>query len=128
MPITLHKFDNPKLCVVNHILQYLKITKDKRVGEDFFISFHKPHAAVARSTFSRWLKMALAKAGVDTNKYGPHSTRAASTSAANKSGTPIGDILKSASWSSAGTFKKFYLKDLEDKSGSFSQAVLSCST
>ena len=86
------------------ILQYLNITKDKRIGEEFFISIQKPHAAVARSTFSWWVKLALDNAGVDMNKYGPHSTRAASTSAASMGGTPINDILKSASWASGSVF------------------------
>ena len=78
-PITLETFENPKLCVVKHIIQYLYLTKDIRTGEEFFISIQKPHAAVARSTFSRWIKLALSNAGVDMSKYGPHSTTAART-------------------------------------------------
>ena len=124
-PIVLETFENPKLCVVKHIIQYLYLTKDKRTGEEFFISIQKPHAAVARSTFSRWIKLALSNAGVDMSKYGPHSTRAASTSAASMGGTSINEILKSASWASGGTFQRFYLRDVEEKSISFSQSVLS---
>ena len=124
-PVTLFSFDNSKLCIVKHLDAYLKLTKDLRKGNDLFISTQKPHAAVTRNTFSRWIKTALSNAGVDTAVFSPHSTRSASTSAANKCGASTGDILKAASWSSVNTFRRFYCRDIEDHSVSFANAVLS---
>ena len=46
--------------------------------------------------------------------YTGHSCRAAATSAALFKGVGVKTILKSASWSNVNTFRKFYLKQLED--------------
>ena len=54
----------------------------------------------------------LEDAGIDTTKFGAHSTRAASTSAAAKEGTPLEVILESAGWSNCGAFDKFYQKPI----------------
>ena len=55
-------------------------------------------------------------AGVDVNIFSPHSTRAASTSKANRSGTVrLGTILKTAGWTNARTFAKFYDKPIEEE-------------
>ena len=52
-------------------------------------------------------------AGIDVNKFKPHSTRAASTSQAAKRGVPLDIIMKSAGWKSETTFTKFYHKPVE---------------
>ena len=48
--------------------------------------------------------------GINVETFNPHSTRAASASAAFKMDTNIDDILKTAGWSNAKTFAKFYNK------------------
>ena len=87
---------NPKICLVSHLHAYLKQTEPLRKGQELLISFNKPHAPVARGTFSRWVKTMLAAAGVDTVHYGPHTTRAASCSAAANRGASLTSILKAA--------------------------------
>ena len=52
--------------------------------------------------------------GIDSGRYTAHSFRSASTSAAAFGGVSIMTIMKSASWKNVDTFKKFYLKDLEE--------------
>ena len=76
------------------------------------LSFQKPFKPVSKDTISRWIKNVLKGAGIDTTKFGAHSTRAASTSAAAREGTPLEVILESAGWSNCQTFAKFYQKPI----------------
>jgi site-specific recombinase XerD len=78
------------------------------------ISTQKPHKAVSHQTISCWVKHILIKAGIN-NKYGPHNTRAASTSAARLRGVPLTTIAKTAGWKGAETFAKFYNKTIQEK-------------
>ena len=63
--------------------------------------------------------------GINTAIFKPHSTKAASTSKASKKGVPLGHILKTAGWSRASTFARFYNKPVTTEDNSFAQAVLS---
>ena len=63
-------------------------------------SYQKPHRPVSKDTVSRWLKMELQLAGIDTSTLSAHSTRAASTSAAKAQKLSITTIMASAGWSS----------------------------
>ena len=91
------------------------------------ISFQKPYKGVTIDTISRWLRIVLKLAGIDTAKFTGYSTRAASTSAANRTNIPITKILESAGWSNATTFNKFYNKPVND-SNNFGQLLLSSIT
>jgi len=51
----------------------------------------------------------MENAGIDTRKFKPHSTRAASTSAAKIRSVPKEDILLSVGWKSGCTFVKYNL-------------------
>lgn len=113
---------NERLCLVTHLRTYLEKTQELRKDcEKLFISFIQPHEAVSRDTFSRWVKTVLEEAGIDTKRYGSHSTRAASTSAAASKGVPLCTIMKAAGWSSKHTFAKFYNKSTDKN---FGQSVL----
>lgn len=114
--------DNEKLCPVRHLKKYLTVTKPLRKGKQLFISYSKPHCAVGKQTFSRWIKAVLRSAGIDTKKYTAHSTRSASCSAAEKRGVPFKTILKAGSWASDRVFVKFYKKDVSVSN--FGQIIL----
>ena len=104
------------LCIVKHFQHYLKRTEVLRGDvKQFFVSYTKPHKAVSPDTVSRWIKTTLAGAGIDTSKYGAHSTRSASTSAAKGNSISIATIMKSAGWSQESTFTKFYHKPVEHR-------------
>lgn len=106
---------NTKRCLVSHMRAYLRQTEPLRKGQaEVWLSFYKPHAPVARGTFSRWRKTTLAAAGLDTVHSGPHTTRAASCSAAASQGASLTSILKAAGWSSEATFTRFYRKTVVD--------------
>ena len=111
-PIELIGFrENPNLCVVKTVNEYIKRTKTKRTDtKQLFISYQKPYKPISKDTLARWLRDVLNRAGIDTEIFGAHSTRAASTSAAVARGTPIDEVLKAAGWASESTFTKFYKK------------------
>ena len=82
--------ENPKLCVVKTLSHYLERTQSFREQETkVFLTYQKPHHAVSASTISRWIKSMLKQAGVDTSNFEANSTRAASSSAANKQESPL---------------------------------------
>jgi len=113
-----------RLCVVTYLNEYIKRTKPFRTSSKLFLSFVRPHAPVAKNTISRWIKLTLGKAGIDTNIFKAHSTRAASTSAVRRD-VDVSIILKSAGWSRASTFAKFYNKPVnKDTDIAFGTAVL----
>ena len=52
----------------------------------------------------------MTQAIIDTNLLRPHSSREASSSAAEKRHLSIDDIMKRAGWVSCSTFERFYVK------------------
>ena len=84
--------------------------KVRQDNTQLLLSYVKPFKPVSRDTISRWMKMVLHVAGIDTSMFKPHSTRAASCSKANAKSVPIQSIMKAAGWSSENTFRRFYDK------------------
>lgn len=129
--ISIFAYRKAEICPVFTLKFYLNAVENKRVGDNILVSF-KTFRNVSTSTLSRWLKNVLSLAGIDINKFQAHSYRGAASSSAFQSGITLKDILKTANWKSARTFKKFYLRDVEnlseneDNTGqSFANAVLS---
>ena len=100
----------PFLCLEHYIAR----TETLRHDSALFISTVKPHNAVGTQTMSRWIKTVLQWSGIDMDLFKPHSTRHASSTAAFDASVPLDEILKKARWSSATTFKRFYLKHVMD--------------
>ena len=112
--------DDPRICVVQCLKEYVKRTTDIRQNEQqLLISYKAPHKAIGNQTLSRWLRTVLTRAGVSL-EYTGHSTRSASTSEAGNSGLPMEIILDAGDWSSATVFKKYYYKQPK----SFANVVL----
>lgn len=119
--------ENPCLCVATLIKEYLKRTAALRTedGSALFISFKKPFGPVSKQTLSRWVKEVLAKAGIDTTFFHPHSVRHASTSRAYAKGASMDVIRRSAGWSaSSAVFARFYNRPVAD-SADFLHSVFS---
>ncbi len=107
-----------RLCVVTYLKHYIHQTRHLRGKEtQLFISVKKPHEPVSKDTISRWISNVLKDAGIDVERFKPHSTRAASTSAANELGVPVSTILKTAGWSNEQTFSKYYKKPVKHTTG-----------
>jgi integrase len=98
------------ICPILVLREYLKRTKSVRGdNKQLFVSYQKPYQPVSRDTISRWVKVVLDNAGIDTTVYSAHSTRAAATSKAYQS-VPLDILIKSAGWSSDSTFQKYFNK------------------
>lgn len=126
--LSLPHYEDEKVCVMHTLLFYVEKTKTLRESQQLLISYctYKP---VTSSTVARWLKEVLMNSGIDVGQFKAHSFRSAAVSAAFAKGCSLQTILKTADWTSAKNFKKFYLRDVEPGTGTgniaFSNAVLS---
>lgn len=122
-PIVIHKFHETSLCVFNILNHYIERTQSIRSSTKLWVGYSKPHNPIGRQTISRWLKTVLEMAGIDT-KFSAHSTRMASTSKAAGCGVGMDTILRTAGWTNAKNFQKFYCRDTSEEDKSFSAGVL----
>ena len=129
-PLDLIAYHNDKkLCVVEHLKEYLQRTKQLRKGHSqLLLSYVKPFHPVSKDTISRWIKQVLEAAGIDTNKYSAHSSRAASTSSCKAKGLNLAEIMKSAGWSNSTTFARFYDKPVDTVTENFGSVLLHSNT
>lgn len=116
----------PELCAASVLLSYIEKTSADRDDslEYLFLSEKKPYKNINKQTLSKWVKMVLKNAGVDTKIFTPHSTRHSSTSKAWSCGISIDTIRRTAGWSETSrTFAQFYNRPLQDQFA-FAKAVL----
>ena len=117
---------DPKICVVTTLDFYLHLSKkwrDKGQSQ-LLLSSVKPHNEVQKSTVSGWIKTTLGDAGIDTNQFKAHSTRAASTSKASVCGLSLQDILNRGKWSSDSTWQKHYHKFVISKAKQYQDTIM----
>ena len=130
--LTFYAFpDDPQLCVISTLKEYLIRTKSRRVDStgnikktQLLLGHISPYVEVQSCTISRWLKETLKVAGIDVDTFKGHSTRSASSSKAGVSGLSISDILKRGSWSSESTWQQFYNKPVLSAEEEFQSKVL----
>ena len=114
-----------RLCVVFVLKEYLKRTKDKRMGHTkLFLSYVKPHGTVTKDTISKWLRTVMVNSGIDCDKFKVHSIRSAASSKARLNFVSIDKIISVAGWSNNKTFATFYNKPITTSNEEFSNAVL----
>ncbi|CAG2188300.1 unnamed protein product [Mytilus edulis] len=83
-----------RLCVYTVYKEYVFRTKLFRgKHEPLLLSYVKPHQPVSRDTISRWIKVVMAKANIDTTIFKAHSVRSASVSKAKMNAVPISQAL-----------------------------------
>ena len=102
--------EDPSICVVECLKSYLKRTQKLRTSIKLLISYLTPHTAVSKQSISRWMKKVMFEAGIDTEIFKSHSTRAAACSKLKNNSVPIEEIIEIAGWANARCFKKFYDK------------------
>ena len=113
-PVVFRAFpQSPKLCLVYTIIQYLDIRLSRSSDTALFLITVRPFKGASSDTIARWIKNTMQEDGINTGLFSPHSCRLAAISKADASGTSITTILQSASWSRTSTFKRFYLKDIQ---------------
>ena len=105
---------NKNLCVHKTLTHYLKRTLDIRGKiHQLLLTTTLPTKPATRDTLRRWTKTIMAEAGIDTNKYLPHSTRSAATSKAKKF-MSIDKIIEHVGWRTESTFAKYYDKEISN--------------
>ncbi|KAJ3659529.1 hypothetical protein Zmor_011213 [Zophobas morio] len=116
---------NPKLCVASTLKHYVKITAPLRGSiQQLFLTHKKPHRAASGQTIARWIRTTLSRSGVDTQKFGAHSTRHASTSSASRAGVSLEVIKSVAAWGpKSAVFARFYNRPLSN-THTFAETVL----
>ena len=113
-----------RICVQNYLKEYIKRTKEVRQSSDLFVTTTRPHGKASIATISRWVKTGLKLAGINTEKFGAGSTRAAAANNALEKGVPVETILKNANWAHESTFTKWYKKSIKIKTRDFQTAIL----
>ena len=114
--IKYHAFQKEtKLCPIETITIYLQRTKEYRQRHNttkLWLSYAPPHKPISKTTLTRWVTSMLAIGGVNTNRFKPHSLRAASTSKGFQRGISISDILKRGNWSNESVWQTYYHKEI----------------
>jgi hypothetical protein len=128
--ISLTRYTDPQLCVVECLELYLKSTAQWRESTDgvernnLLLSYVKPNKPITAASVARWLKTTIGMSGIDTGVFKAHSTRSAATSKAYLCGLSVTDILQKANWSKDSTFKRFYCRRTDKPVDKFQEAVL----
>lgn len=111
-------YTNPALNVRNYTLRYLERTKSFRTAlvekgiansSQLFLSW-QTRTPITKQTLSRWLKLTLEMAAIDTKEFSGHSYRGAGLSSAAAKGATINQILAAGDWTTEKTFRTFYNK------------------
>ena len=115
---------NSNLCPANVLKVYVERIQSIRKTENslFLMTTPKHHSATA-AAITRWIKIGLSKAGIDTSIFKGHCICSTSISAAVDAGLSISEIMEAADWSSASVFEKFYYRP--HRSSSFGLSVIS---
>jgi len=87
--------------------------RDFKPKTHLFLSQIGEHNPVISSSIDRWLKQTIKDASIDVGIFKSHSVRGATCSKAAGAGVTTKQIQEAAGWSSEGTFKKFYHRNLE---------------
>lgn len=124
-PIELLAFPEDKeLCVVQHLREYIHRTDPSRKDHSqLLLSYVSPLSHKLGTLFPDGLSKFCNLQGL-TTKYSAHSCRAASTSNVKVKGLNIAEIMKSAGWSTASTFARFYDKPVSNTSANFDSVLL----
>ena len=61
--------DNINLCIVSLLDLYIEKTADLRSSQQLMCCYTKPFKAASKDTLSRWIKLVMKKAGIDTDIF-----------------------------------------------------------
>ena len=115
-----HFQEDPRICVVRTLREYVERTADLRNitnNEDNFllITTVPPFRKASTATIARWTKETLSNSGIDIKLFKAHSVRGASTSKLADLQVSVQEIMKKGAWKSESTFQKYYHKPLLPK-------------
>lgn len=114
------------VCPAKALVDYMKKTSSIRpINEDkLILTSRSPYHGVSSQTIARWIKETMSSSGIDTSVFSAHSTRHASTSAAQRAGVSVDTIRKTAGWSDQSlVFANFYKRPIVDRNSNFINAL-----
>ncbi|KAG5870459.1 hypothetical protein JTB14_032741 [Gonioctena quinquepunctata] len=94
--------------IADIVLNAIRSEKSPKAGDKKSHSVNTCDKLKADDIDTRWVKTALAAAGVSTSEFRPHSTRHAATSKAHRSGVSMDVICKRSGWTNESTFGGSY--------------------
>lgn len=116
----------PCVCPASTLVSYIAMTSTNRSSHDdrLILTIKKPYHPASSQTLGRWIKQMLASSGIDTTVFSAHSTRHATTSAAQRAGVSVDVIRKTAGWSDqSATFANFYNRPLINIDSNFVNSI-----
>ena len=114
-PLIFRAFTSRDLCPVTTLIAYMEHRLLVSSDPPLFITTVKPHKKASKDSISRWIKLTMSKARINSGLFTSHSCRSASTSKAIEVNVDLHAILKSANCSGDSTFKKHYHREIQQE-------------
>ena len=96
-----------RICLVRNIVEYIKASEKFRKSRNLLLSYYK-HEPIETQTISRYVKLTLKAAGINTKIFTVHSTRHASSTEKYMKGLSLNDIVKKEGWKTSSSFRQSY--------------------
>ena len=93
-PIILQEFPaDERICLARNITEYIKASENFRKSKNLLLSYYK-HEPIETQTISRYVRLILKAAGINTKIFTGHFTRHASSTSKSLKGLSLNDIVK----------------------------------
>ena len=86
---------NERICPVRNIVEYIKASGKFRKSKNLLLIYYK-HEPKETQTISRYVKLTLKTAGINTKIFTTHSTRHASSTGKFVKELPLNDIVRAS--------------------------------
>ena len=85
----------------------MNTSKLQKNSKNLLLSYYK-HEPIETQTISRYVKLILKTAGINTKIFTAHSTRHASATGKFMKGLSLNEIVKKGRWGSSSSFRQLY--------------------
>ena len=86
---------NERICPVRNIVEYIKASEKFRKSKNLLLSCYS-HEPIETQTISRYVKLTLKTAGINTKIFTTHSTRHVSSTGKFVKELPLNDIVRAS--------------------------------
>ena len=101
---------NPRVCPYETLENYINRTQNDRQTDKLLVTANGKFTPVSGMTVSRWTRIVMENAGINTDLFKPYSTRSATASKlAAKTGS-LDRVLELGKWRSTSAFFQHYLR------------------
>jgi hypothetical protein len=100
----------PAICPCTLLQRYVQLTPEVSPGAPLLATLQAPYTALTASRIAAVTKVALAKVGVSTKSFAPHSTRGAGVNMYKKWGFSSEQVCEIGKWKNVQTFSAHYMR------------------